>query len=163
MYSYGPPHMPGQKQDDQHEHTFSSYVRIRDIALKTCQRGWTIGKSGDRGSGIFMLVTRRDDDDDIGTINLVFIVILTTFQPIFPLAFIMCLMSNSGTHKESWIEHFIRTTVEHGASSINHDLYIESMFFFIPTSFLRLNLQSPDDFPQKHFPTKRLIHWAMFE
>ena len=38
MYSYGPPHMAGQKQDDQHEHTFSSYVRIRDVALKTCQR-----------------------------------------------------------------------------------------------------------------------------
>ena len=36
MYSYGPPHMAGQKQDDQHEHTFSSYVRIRDVALKTC-------------------------------------------------------------------------------------------------------------------------------
>ena len=29
---YGPPHMAGQKQDDQHEHTFSSYVRIRDVA-----------------------------------------------------------------------------------------------------------------------------------
>ena len=28
MYSYGPPHMAVQKQDDQHEHTFSSYVRI---------------------------------------------------------------------------------------------------------------------------------------
>ena len=24
--------MAGQKQDDQHEHTFSSYVRIRDVA-----------------------------------------------------------------------------------------------------------------------------------
>ena len=24
-----------QKQDDQHEHTFSSYVRIRDVVLKT--------------------------------------------------------------------------------------------------------------------------------
>ena len=33
-----PPHMAGQKQDDQLEHTFSSYVRIRDVALKTCQR-----------------------------------------------------------------------------------------------------------------------------
>ena len=52
MYSYGPPHMAGQKQDDQHEHTFSSYVRIRDVALKTCQRQWTIGRSGERGSGI---------------------------------------------------------------------------------------------------------------
>ena len=38
MYSYGPPHMARQKQDDQLEHTFSSYVRIRDVALKTCQR-----------------------------------------------------------------------------------------------------------------------------
>ena len=26
MYSYGPPHMVVQKQDDQYEHTFSSYV-----------------------------------------------------------------------------------------------------------------------------------------
>ena len=37
MYSYEPPHMAGQKQDDQHGHTFSSYVRIQDVALKTCQ------------------------------------------------------------------------------------------------------------------------------
>ena len=38
MYSYGPPHMAEQKQDDQLEHTYSSYVRIRDVALKTCRR-----------------------------------------------------------------------------------------------------------------------------
>ena len=44
MYSYGPPHMAEQKQDDQLEHTYSSYVRIRDVALKTCQKRW----SGDR-------------------------------------------------------------------------------------------------------------------
>ena len=62
-YSYGPPHMAGQKQDDQHEHTFSSYVKIRDVALKTCQRRWTIGKSGERGSGISVLVAQHDDDD----------------------------------------------------------------------------------------------------
>ena len=31
-------HMVKQKQDDQLEHTFSSYVRIQDVALKTCQR-----------------------------------------------------------------------------------------------------------------------------
>ena len=30
------PYMAKQKQDDQHEHTFSSYVKIRDVALKTC-------------------------------------------------------------------------------------------------------------------------------
>ena len=64
MYSYGPPHMAEQKQDDQLEHTYSSYVRIRDVALKTCQRQLMIGRSGERGSGISMLVARHHDDDD---------------------------------------------------------------------------------------------------
>ena len=64
MYSYGPPHMAKEKQDDQLEHTFSSYVRIWDIALKTCQRWWMIERSGERGSGISVLAARHDDDDD---------------------------------------------------------------------------------------------------
>ena len=51
-------------QLDQLEHTYSSYVRIRDVALKTCQRRWTIGRSGERGSGISVLAVRHDDDDD---------------------------------------------------------------------------------------------------
>ena len=38
MYSYGPPHMAVQKQGDQHEHTFSNYVRIRDVVQKTSLR-----------------------------------------------------------------------------------------------------------------------------
>ena len=63
MYSYGPPHMAVQRQDDQHEHTFRSYVRIRDVVQKTCLRRWTIGKSGERGSGISVLPARHDDDD----------------------------------------------------------------------------------------------------
>ena len=63
MYSYGPPHMAGQKQVEQLEHTYSSYVRIWDVALKTCQRRWTIGRSGERGSGISVLAARHDDDD----------------------------------------------------------------------------------------------------
>ena len=62
MYSYGPPHMAVQKQDDQHEHTFSSYVRIRDVVLKTYLGRWTIGRSGERGSGISVLPARYDDD-----------------------------------------------------------------------------------------------------
>ena len=53
MYSYGPPHMAKQKQDDQLEHTYSSYVRR-----------WMIGRSGKRGSGISVLAARHDDDDD---------------------------------------------------------------------------------------------------
>ena len=56
--------MAEQKQDDQHERTFSNYVRIRDVVKKTCQRRWTIGKSGERGSGISVLPARHDDDDD---------------------------------------------------------------------------------------------------
>ena len=64
MYSYGPPHMAEQKQDDQLEHTYSSYVRIWDVALKTCQKRWMIGRSGERGSGISVLMARHDDDDD---------------------------------------------------------------------------------------------------
>ena len=47
MYSNGPPHMADQEQDDQLEHTYSSSVRIRDVAMKTCQRRWMIGKSGE--------------------------------------------------------------------------------------------------------------------
>ena len=69
MYSYGPPHRTEQKQDDQLEHTYSSSVRIRDAALKTCQRRGTIGRSGERGSGISMLAARDDDDDDDETKN----------------------------------------------------------------------------------------------
>ena len=64
MYSYGPPHMAEQKQDDLLENTYSSYVRIRDVAPKTCQRRWTIGRSGERGLGISVLAAQHDDDDD---------------------------------------------------------------------------------------------------
>ena len=54
--------MAVQKQADQHEHTFSSYVRIRDVVLKTYLGRWTIGRSGERGSGISVLPERYDDD-----------------------------------------------------------------------------------------------------
>ena len=37
---------------------------IQDIALKICQRRWTTGTSGERGSGISVLAARHDDDDD---------------------------------------------------------------------------------------------------
>ena len=37
-------------------------VRIRDLALKTCQRWWTIRRSSERGLGISMLAARHDDD-----------------------------------------------------------------------------------------------------
>ena len=55
------PNMAVLKQYDQHENTFINYVRIQDVVLKTCLRRWTIGKSGERGSRIFVLPARHDD------------------------------------------------------------------------------------------------------
>ena len=85
------PNMAGQKQDDQHEHTFSNYVRIRYVVQKTCLRGWKIGKSGDSGSGISVLPARHDDDDDddttlrnvISLLMLISCVNLRTFKTLF--------------------------------------------------------------------------------
>ena len=54
--------MDEQKQDDQQESTYSSSVRIRDVALKTCRKQWTIEMGGERESGISLLMARRNDD-----------------------------------------------------------------------------------------------------
>ena len=76
--------MAVQKQDDQHEHTFSSYVRIRDVVLKTCLGQWTIVRSGERGSGISVLPAWHDyDDDDCGSENTppyTFVSLISHFQ-----------------------------------------------------------------------------------
>ena len=45
--------------------TYSRYVKIRDVVQRTWRRRWTIGKSGERGSGISVLAARHDDNDDI--------------------------------------------------------------------------------------------------
>ena len=79
MYSYGPPHMAEQKQDDQLEHTYSSYVRIRDVTLKTCRRRWTTGRSGERGSGISVLAVRHDDDDLSITVIFIYAIIIDSW------------------------------------------------------------------------------------
>ena len=68
-----PPHMAEQKHDDQLEPTYSSSVRIRNVALKTCQKRWTIRRSDERGSGIYALAVRHDDDD-------IYIYILCTYN-----------------------------------------------------------------------------------
>ena len=38
---------------------------IRDVALKTCWKQWTIGRSGEKRSEISVLMARHDDDDDV--------------------------------------------------------------------------------------------------
>ena len=67
MCSCGPPHMANQKQDDQLEHSYSSYVMIRDVTMKTCRRRWMIERRGERGPEISVLVAGPDDDDDDDT------------------------------------------------------------------------------------------------
>ena len=47
--------MDEQRQDDQLEATYSSSVPIQDVVLKTCRKQWTIGKGGEKGSGISVL------------------------------------------------------------------------------------------------------------
>ena len=69
MYSCGPPLMDVQEWDDQHELTYSSYVRTRDVTLKTCRRRWMIGRDGERRSGISAQAVRHDDDDEVSKIN----------------------------------------------------------------------------------------------
>ena len=53
---------PGKSRTTSTNIHSGAIVRIREVALKTCQRRWTIGKSGERGSGISVLVARQDDE-----------------------------------------------------------------------------------------------------
>ena len=43
-----------------------TYIQqLWDVVQTTCQRRWTVGKSGERGSGISVLPARHDNDDNI--------------------------------------------------------------------------------------------------
>ena len=64
MYSCELLHMDEQGQDDQLEPTYSSSEPIRDVALRTSRKQRTIGRGGERGSGISVLMAQCDDDDD---------------------------------------------------------------------------------------------------
>ena len=63
IYYCGPLRLDKQRQDDQLEPTYYSSSPIRDVALKTCRKQWTIGRLGERGSGIPSLMVWHDDDD----------------------------------------------------------------------------------------------------
>ena len=65
MYSYGPLNMTDQKQSDPLEPTYSSSEWMRGVAMRTCRKRCSIGRGGERGSGIFVLMARQDDDDDL--------------------------------------------------------------------------------------------------
>ena len=55
--------MDEQRQDDQLEPTYGSSVPIRDIALKTYRKQWTIRRDVERGSGVSVLAAGHDGDD----------------------------------------------------------------------------------------------------
>ena len=57
------PHVAEQKQGNLLEPTYSSSVRIWDVALRTGQERWTIGRSGERGFGISVLAARQNDGE----------------------------------------------------------------------------------------------------
>ena len=82
MFSYGSPLMAEQKQDDLLEPTYSSSVRIQDIAQRTCRRRWTTGRSGGRGPGISMQAARHDDDDDDDDIYVILTYWYTVHHPV---------------------------------------------------------------------------------
>ena len=65
MYSCGPFHMDEQRQHDQPEPKYNNSVSIRDVALMIYRKQWTIGRGGERGSGISVLIVQYDDDDDL--------------------------------------------------------------------------------------------------
>ena len=79
MYSCGPLHMDEQKQYDQLEPTHSHYVPLQDVALKTSRKKWMIGRGAERGSGISVLMARRDDDDTPWSMELIFVLHLMLF------------------------------------------------------------------------------------
>ena len=83
MYSCRPLHMDEQRQDDQLEPTYSSSVLIWDVNLKTSQKQLTIGRGGERGSGISMLMVRRDDDDDDDIYIYIYIYYVRTCMSIY--------------------------------------------------------------------------------
>ena len=58
-------HMAERMQGDQLEPTHSSSVRIQGVILWTCRKRWTIGRGGEKGSGISVPMARHDEDDVI--------------------------------------------------------------------------------------------------
>ena len=81
--------MAKQKQDDQSELTYSSYVRTWDVTQKTCRRRWMIGRSGKRWPGISVLAAQHDDDDEMYVKTVLFqtfqLSIRTQFSSICPI------------------------------------------------------------------------------
>ena len=94
-----------QKQDDQHERTFSSYVRIQVVVLKTCLGRWTIGRSGERGSGISVLPARYDDDDDDDIYIYIYTTVFDHLQKLLFLTLKVLFLIKQDKHHKNFIYH----------------------------------------------------------
>ena len=101
MNSYGPPHMAKQKQDDQLELTYSSYVKTQDVTLKTCRRRWMIGRSGERWSGISVW---RHDMMMIMTVKH-FILAISVFQELLYLIMFTIILNSWTLY--TWLKYYI--------------------------------------------------------
>ena len=55
--------MDEQRLDDLLVSVYSCSVQIRGVALKTCQKQWTIVKGDRKRSGISVVKLRHDDHD----------------------------------------------------------------------------------------------------
>ena len=62
-----------------------------------------------------------------------FIVIITTFRPIYTSAFSRCFVSNLGVHSESWSESFTATIRVDWSNSVNHD-WVQVLNSFLPVT-----------------------------
>ena len=135
--------MAVQKQDDQHEHTFSSYVRIRVAVLKTYLGRWTIGRSGERGSGISVLPARDDDDDDVLFRSILYINFLNLFSGLVQFLSHTCIhvnkyglnYLNTHTHTHTYTHacthtHTHARTHTHTHAHIHIYIYIYISCFF---------------------------------
>ena len=119
MYSCGPPLMDVQEWDDQHELTYSSYVRTRVVILKTCRRWWMIGRNGERRSGISAQAARHDDDE-YAYINMHILICIIASKSMHPSTGEF-IESNSGVGTASRTEPFFWSTRVNGSSSVNND------------------------------------------
>ena len=64
MYFCGTLYMHEQSQDVQLEPTYSRSVPRQNVALRFSRKQWTLGRCGERGSGISGLWSWHEDDDD---------------------------------------------------------------------------------------------------
>ena len=135
-----PPLMADQRQDDQLEHTYSSYVRIRDVALETCQGRWMIRRSGERGSGISVLAARYDDDDCCKRLNAAEIVYDIMLLFIVCVCVCVCARARARTRdcRESRVAFFLQ--IYSSCNIYRNKLLLfhfsKIIFHFNPPSFL---------------------------